>query len=289
MFRRILLIITVLTLASLACGISVDLPISTDIKTGPTVTEEVRVPPLDTTEEVSEITLAFGAGELTLSPGAENALLEGTATYNVADLKPEIETDDNTVSITNGHLKIKGIPRIKEKVKNKWDFAFGDTPIDLTIKAGAYIGDFELGGLSLTNVHIADGAADVSLNFEEPNQTSMNVFRYETGASTITMSNLANANFETMIFDSGAGDYELDFSGGLTQDADVFIETGLSNLIITVPEGTAARVSVEGGLSNTTRRGEWQGSGDEYTLEGSGPALEITVEMSAGNLVLQNR
>ena len=289
MFRRILLIITALTLATLACGISVDLPISTDLKTGPTVTEDVRVPPLDTAEEVSEITLAFGAGELSLSSGAENALLEGTATYNVADLKPEIEIEDNAVSITNGNLQIKGIPTIKEKVKNEWNFALGDTPIDLTIKAGAYAGDFELGGLALKAVHIADGAADVNLNFGQPNPIKMNVLRYESGASTITMSNLANANFETMIFDSGAGDYELDFSGTLEQDADVFIETGLSNLTIIVPEGTAARVSVEGGLSNTTRRGEWQGSGNEYTLEGSGPTLEITIEMGAGNLTLQNQ
>ena len=38
-------------------------------------------------------------------------------------------------------------------IKNNWDFKLGNTPIDLTINAGAYTGTYELGGLSLNQPH----------------------------------------------------------------------------------------------------------------------------------------
>ncbi len=276
-----------LALATLACGVNFNLPITTDIKTGPTTIKEIRIPELDTAEDTAELTLAFGAGELFLSPGAEDALLEGTATYNVEDLKPETQIEDNRVNISNGNLEINGIPNFQDKVRNTWDFKFGESPIDLTLKAGAYVGELELGGLNLTRLHISDGAADVRLNFAEPNQAVMRSLRYETGASNIEMTNLGNANFETMIFQGGAGNYELDFSGEWQNNAEVLIETGLSNITITIPEGSNVEVTTEGGLSNVTARGEWQVSGSTYTLEGEGPQLTITVEMGAGNLNLR--
>ena len=283
---HLLLILAVLVLASLACGINIDLPVTTDIKTGPTTIKEIRIPNLGTTEEVSELTLAFGAGELFLSPGAENALLQGTATYNVEDLKPEIQTDGNSARISTGTLEISGIPNFQSRVKNIWEFNLGEDALDLSIKAGAYAGELELGGLNLTKLHISDGAADVSLNFDQPNQTVMRTLRYETGASNIVMTNLANANFETMIFQGGAGNYELDFSGELQNEAEVIIETGLSNIVVTIPEDANVEITTEGGLSNISTRGEWQVSGNTYALVNEGPKLTITVEVGAGNLTL---
>ncbi|MBC8504514.1 MAG: hypothetical protein ISR58_11390 [Anaerolineales bacterium] len=287
--RKLYLIsaISVLVLATLACGINFDLPVTTDIKTGPTTIKEIRIPNLDSTEELPELTLAFGAGELFLAPGAENALLEGTATYNVEDLKPEIQTDGNSVRISTGNLEINGIPNFQSRVKNIWEFDIGEDPLDLTIKAGAYSGELELGGLSLTKLHISDGAADVMVNFDEPNQTVMRTLRYETGASNIVMTNLANANFETMIFQGGAGNYELDFSGELQNDAEAIIETGLSNIVLTIPENSNVEITTEGGLSNISTRGEWLVSGRTYSMEGQGPKLTITVEVGAGNLTLR--
>jgi len=269
--------------------VNIDLPITTDIKTGPTTIKEIRIPELDTAEEISELTLAFGAGELFLSPGAENALLEGTATFNVEDLRPETQIEANQVNISNGNLEVRGIPNFQDRVKNIWEFELGGDPIDLTIKAGAYVGELELGGLNLTRLHVSDGAADVRLNFAEPNQTVMRTLRYETGASNIEMSNLANANFETMIFQGGAGNYALDFSGELQDDAEVFIETGLSNITITTPDDANVEITVEGGLSNVNTRGEWQVSGSTYSQDGRGPTLTITIEMGAGNLNLRTQ
>ena len=101
------------------------------------------------------------------------------------------------------------------------------------------------------------------------------------------MTNLANANFETMIFQGGAGNYELDFSGELQNDAEAIIETGLSNIVVTIPEDTNVEITTEGGLSNIATRGEWQVSGNTYTLYNEGPKLSLTVEIGAGNLTLR--
>ncbi len=288
--KTIFTAIAAVALLTLACGVSVNFPVDTDIKTGPTEVEEIRVPLLGTNKEISEITLAFGAGELFLSPGAEENLIEGTATYNVFDFRPEIEIEDNRVRISNGNLEINGFPSFNEKLENTWKLDLSSDPINLSIKAGAYKGEFEFGGLNLSGLHITDGAADVDLNFSEANLGRMKNLRYETGASNISLNNLANANFDTLTFHGGAGDYELDFSGQLQEDAEVIIKTGLSSVTISVPEDVNVELTTEGGLSSISARGTWEGSGGKFTQEGDSdmPTLTITVEIGAGNLILRN-
>lgn len=285
--KSILLVIAVLVLTTLACGVTFNLPV-TDIKTGPTQTEEILIPLPDNTDDVSNISMNFGAGELNLSPGAEGALLSGTAIYNIKDFKPEVITDGNKVTIQTGDLEIKGIPNFGEDYRNSWDFELGDTPIDLTINSGAYQGRFELGGLNLRAFRVSDGAADVRVNFSEPNKTPMQTFRYDTGASSVKLFGLANANFERLSFKGGAGEYTLDFSGDLKRDAMVTVDAGLSSVTIIVPEDVSARVFVDGGLANVDVGGDWDKLGNEYELAGEGPRLTINVNIGAGNVELRN-
>ena len=269
------------------CGIGIELPFKTEQKTGPTVTEMVQVPIPDISPPL-DLNLAFGAGKMTLLPNSGSDLIAGTASFNVADFKPELTIDEYSVSLRQGNLKLDAVPTIDETIKNEWSLAIKNYPIELEIKAGGYSGDFEFGGLAIKDLHIADGAATVKLKFSTPNTEIMNAFRYETGASNINMEKLANANFQTMIFQSGAGNYTLDFSGLLQRDASVFIETGLSRLVISVPDGVPAEVNFEGPLSKVIVNGDWQQIGDEYFLEGQGPTLTFIIETKAGTVTLQN-
>jgi hypothetical protein len=134
--------------------------------------------------------------------------------------------------------------------------------MNLSIDSGAYDGTLELGGLSLTRLEIKDGAANVEVSFSEPNPVEMSTFTYNTGASDVKITGLANANFSLLDFSAGAGDYTLDFSGELQRDASIKIESGLSNLIIIVPEGVNAVVTVESGLSNVNAGSGWERSGE---------------------------
>ena len=286
--KQTILAFSLLILLTCSCILGIEIPVTTEPKTGETITESIDIAVPSSYETPMSVTLSFGAGTLQLLPSTGNSLLSGTATYNVVDFKPEITVTDNNVTIKQGNLKLNAIPTLNDKIKNEWNLALSAHPVDLTVKAGAYKGDYELGGLAITNLHIADGASTVDLSFSLPNQATMNSFRYETGASNITLNNLANANFQTMIFQSGAGNYNLDFSGTLQQNASVFIETGLSKLIITVPKGVPAEARFEGPLAQVTVKGDWLESGDSYTQAGQGHQLTFIIEISAGTVTLRN-
>jgi hypothetical protein len=285
--KKVFLAIIALALVSMACGVTINLPVD-QITTGPTQTEEINVPAPQA--DTVDLTLTFGAGELIIQPGAETALVTGTATYNVTAFKPKIKVDNQQVRLETGNLDIHGIPSFNSNdIENKWDLKLGDQPMNLKINAGAYQGDIDLGGLSLNSLEVNDGAADTHLKFSEPNKTKMETLRYITGASSVKLSGLANANFTSMIFRSGAGDYTLDFSGALQRDAVVTVESGFSQLVIIVPEGTSAKVIFKGGLTNVNMSGGWKKSGEAYVLGSGGPVITISMDMGAGDLALRTK
>jgi N-terminal domain of toast_rack, DUF2154 len=277
--RRILLLpIVVLVLAALACSANISLPAVPTA--GAEVTELISVPSPGSGQ--TDLTVSFGAGKLSLSAGAAK-LVEGTAIYNVATLKPEVVTQGSKVEIKQGDQLILPQPL---GIENEWDLKLGSSPMALTVNAGAYTGEFDLGGLSLTNLTVKDGAATVDLSFSKPNASAMTLFRYETGASKVKLKGLSNANFSTMVFNGGAGDYTLDFGGPLKRDATVTVSTGLSNLIVVVPEGVSAKATVEAGASNVSAGPGWTQDGNVYTQSGSGPTLTVLVKSGAGNVTL---
>ncbi|MCX6065351.1 MAG: toast rack family protein [Chloroflexi bacterium] len=277
MSNKIMLMVLVLALATLACGFQTNF--QTTKTPSPDIVDEISV---DAPLGAVSLELKFGAGKMSLAPGAKK-LVEGTVTYNIADFKPEIKTDGTDVSMSQGNYKMTGFPRF-DGITNEWDLKLGSAPMDLTINSGAYEGNFDFGGLALTNLSVNDGAAEVTVDFSSPNAEKMSVLSYKTGASNVTLKNLGNANFGTLVFESGAGNYKLDFGGKLQRDGSVSVRSGMSNLTLVIPTGVAATVKVSSGLSNVQFPSSWSQHGDTYTQEGSGPVLTIIVETGAGNV-----
>ena len=275
---KIISALLVLALASMACGFSFDLP--EQVKAGPEVKEEISV--ADPKEDETRLLLSFGAGNLNLSTGAKN-LVDGTVVYNVEDLKPEIIEDGAQIEIKQGNFQ--GLPPF-DGMKNEWDLQLGSSPMELEISAGAYEGDFELGGLALTNLTINDGAADVSLSFSELNLAEMSEFNYSTGASDVRMEGLANANFERFIFNGGAGNYTLDFSGDLQRDATVSVDCGLSDLTLIIPQGVNVVITIDSALADINLGDGWSQKGSVYSQQGDGPTLTIIVNMGGGEITI---
>lgn len=277
---KIILAILVLSLASMACGFTIDLP--DQAQAGPDVKESITV--ADPKSDETRVSISFGAGDLTLSPGAKN-LVDGTVIYNVEDLKPEIIENGNNIEIKQGNFK--NLPPFKD-MKNEWDLKLGSTPMDLVISAGAYDGTIELGGLSLKSLEVNDGASNVDLSFSEPNPIEMSILRYATGASDVRLIGLANANFSTLTFSGGAGNYTLDFSGEFQQDAVATVDSGFGNVSLIIPEDVNAKITVEGAAVNINHGLGWSQSGQEYTQKGDGHTLTIIVKMAAGNLLIDD-
>lgn len=289
MHTKLIIPITALAIGALACG-----PISVNVNvprltTGPTETFTVNEP-LPDTKSVTDVTLEMGAGELNLTGGGEG-LMEGDIKYNVADWKPTLTSTLNgstsSLLLKQDDTKMNGFP--DNDVINKWSLKLGEAPMNLTLHAGAYQGDLDLSGVPLRNLTINDGASQSEVSFDTLNPEEMDTFEYDSGASSVTLKGLANANFETMKFNGGAGDYTLDFSGDLQRDATVTVNGGVGNLKIIVPSDTAVKVVVEHGIGSVDTTGTWQVSGDEYETSGSGPVLTITVKMGVGSLDLVSK
>ena len=184
-------------------------------------------------------------------------------------------------------MEVKGIPNIQDDLINKWELQIASTPMSLSINAGAYNGTLELGGLSLKKLTISEGGSDFTGAFSEPNQVVMSSFTYSTGGSTMALKGLANANFEQMTFNAGAGDYTLSFDGDLQRDASVMIDSGAATVNIIVQEGINAQATFDGGLSTVNTTGGWKQNGNVYTHSGSGPKITITIKMGVGTLNLK--
>ena len=276
--KYLLAFLMIFALATMACSFSVNLPSAPT--PGPEVTDEIAVAIPDGDE--ARLKIFFGAGELALSPGSDDLLVEGTATYNIPNFKPRVVENEDSIQVKQGEFQSLNV----NNFKNEWDLKLGNTPMDLEINAGAYQGRFELGGLELTNLTIQDGAADVEVSFSEPNLTEMSIFRYETGASNVDLTGLANANLSTLFFNGGAGDYTLDFSGEFQQNLTARVETGFCDLVLVIPEGMNAIVTIEGAAINVNHSSDWGQRNQTYTQEGSGPTLTIVVKMGAGSVTL---
>ena len=83
MIRKLLPVLLVLALSTIACGFHVNVPIHT-VTPGPLVTDPINVPLPAAPANPVNLSLAFGAGTLKIHPGSNGALVSGTATYNIA-------------------------------------------------------------------------------------------------------------------------------------------------------------------------------------------------------------
>jgi len=281
---RILTPILILAIVSLACSISVPLPIQqvgkTDIQT-----YNFNAPVIANQEEVS-LSIIMGAGELNINSGTEQ-LIEGEIQYNIANLEPEFSSSNGEIVLSQNIDSIRSLP-IGNPI-NKWDIRVGNqNPLRLSVSAGAYDGLLDLSGLPISHLEVSDGASNALVRFDEPNPQRMNLFTYRTGASSVKLFGLANANFEEMLFTGGAGSYEFNFDGKLSQDAQIKIESGVSSLKISIPQGTAARVKINGELMDVDTFGRWIVENDVYSTSEEGPTLNITVGTGVGSLELRH-
>jgi hypothetical protein len=278
MKKTLLIVLSILIFTSLACSVSIP---SGQLPVGEKKTFNVsQAAPEDKSE--THVLVSMGAGNLTLS-GGSSKLVEGSIVYNVSNLTPVINTGDHSLSI-NQTGDLKGMPG--SDYVNEWNLKLGKMPIDLSINAGAYTGKMDFSGVPLTQLVIRDGASKNTIKFDEPNPAKMARLEYYTGASNVEITGLANANFDEMRFEGGAGSFNLDFSGKLQRDGHARIIGGVNDIHLIIPKGMPVTINLTGALSNVNTDGTWTVHGKTYQTEGSGPHLTIDVENGVGNLTL---
>ena len=279
MKKQLSAVLVVLILTSFACSIQ-----NFQMKT--IETEQLYVSEmLPGNAERTELFFKMVGGEFILKPDADG-LINGTISYNVQLWEPKFTRLENYFAIEQVNpYRITGLP--SEKTINDWDLSLTTAiPLDLSIEGGASKNTYDFTGLQLTRLNVVQGASETTIRFDAPNPITMREFIFTTGASSAELIGLANANFESLSMSSGAGDYTLDFSGTLIQDASVTIKSGVSNLTLIIPAGMKAVINNNGALSNINTRGAWVVNDKTYTTESEGATLTIDLEMALGNINL---
>jgi hypothetical protein len=271
--------IAVLVITSLACQLSLDLPV-----TRPGDTQTVTLNENVDTDDTARVMIGMGGGTLNISGGGQS-LVDGTIAYNLAEWEPIVERSSSAVRIQQ-EIRTIPIPQTGQSMLNQWDLRLGSTPMELEINAGAHDGTLDLSGVPLRRFDFTGGASNTTIRFDTPNPERMDILDFRTGASNIQIIGLGNANVDQMAFTGAAGDYTLDFSGEAQADSLVEISGAVGNMTIIVMSGQAVQINLTGGLRDVQTEGNWQTGEDVYTIAGSGPNLTINVEMNVGRLNL---
>lgn len=154
------------------------------LKVGELQTESRSVELQDT--QSVRVEIGLGAGDLQLTSGTEK-LLEADFTYNVAELKPEVEYADGTLVVrqpeSEGPPDLQGIT----DYRNEWGLRLNDeVPMDLSVDMGAGISDLQLAGLSLTRLDITLGAGASTIDLSGDWARDMNV-AIDAGAANLSV------------------------------------------------------------------------------------------------------
>jgi hypothetical protein len=279
MKKQIISVIIVLLMATLACSLQ-------NIRLETIDSQIVFInEPFPQDSQGAEVVFKMTGGKFTITPDAEG-LVNGSIKYNVEPWQPEVIRRDNYFEIRQVNpFRVTGIPL--GDVENIWELALTNAlPLNLTIEGGASENLFDFSGLQLTRLKITQGASETILRFDTPNPAVIEDLTFTTGASSAKIYGLGNANFKQMTMSCGAGDYTLDFTGTLLQDAQVDIKAGVSNITIIIPAEMRAEVFNQGTVSNVNSQGTWLLSDQTYTTLNQGYTLTINLDMSVGNVNL---
>ncbi len=206
---------------------------------------EDRIIPLEGIDSLT-VKIKFGAGKLDLSSGRED-VFEGNFQYERSFLKPNIHYDVIGKSgVLNLSQSIKKDIDLWSSYKNKWSIKLpSNIPLQLYINTATYSGDINLTNLKIENFYLNSGASQTHILFNQPNLIDLKNINIKTGASTIKILGLANANFDRLNFVGGAGVYTFDFSGNLTKKSKVNIDVGAAKIILKIPSAIGTRIIIK--------------------------------------------
>ena len=201
-----------------------------------------RVIPLGEVDSL-KVTIKFGAGKLGLISGEED-VFEGNFQYDKSILKPNIRYEIlGETGILTLSQSIKKDLNLSFPYKNIWNLKLpSGVPLQLYINTATYSGDIDLTNLQIENFYLNSGASQTNIVFNQPNLIDLKNINIKTGASTIKMLGLANANFNEMNFTGGAGSYTFDFSGNLTKKSKVNINAGAAKIILKIPSNMGTKI-----------------------------------------------
>jgi hypothetical protein len=166
--------------------------------------------------ESVDVEVNMGAGSLDVSGGAEE-LLEADFTYNVAELKPEVEFSEGTLVVRQPDTDAPNWLGIGD-FRNEWDLRLNnDAPMNLSVSLGGGSGDLQLSGLSLSSLGVNIGAGEYTIDLTGDWTNDLRV-AIDSGAANIRL-RLPEDIGARVTIDAGPTTIDAD---GLTKDGNVY-------------------------------------------------------------------
>jgi len=127
--------------------------------------------------------------------------------------------------------------------ENEWNLTLSKKyPTSLDLDIGACKARFDLSGIPLVDLQIDVGAADLEIEFNEPNPGRLRELNIDCGASSLEIIGLANARAEMMDFDIGAGSCEIDLRGEIEGEVEVDIDVGVGSMDVIISRDIAVMI-----------------------------------------------
>ena len=237
-------------------------------------------------EEALRVNVEYGAGRLSIGPGADNTLFNATLRYddNVFRPKNRYAAGELDIGIEGGSVKGRNMK------SGRLDLLLGTkVPLDLDLKFGAAAADIELGGLRIKQAKVQTGASETHIRVSKVNPVSCSTIRFEVGAAEFEATGLGNLNCEDVRLSGGVGEVTLDFSGELRVSPSVDIDMGLGSLILRVPRGYALSVRKSGVLASFDSQGLVKRGNVYYSenFEKSDRKITVNLDAALGSIKVQ--
>ncbi|MCX6834672.1 MAG: toast rack family protein [candidate division Zixibacteria bacterium] len=244
-----------------------------------------------------DLQLDFSAGVIDIAPANIDGLMKLDIYYTPRLITYDIDKTtrgDRCIVTLESDRRRQGWDQ--DESENEWTLQLSKKyPTSLEMDVGACEGRMELGGIPLIGLTLDIGAADLEIEFSEPNPARLEELSVDCGASSLEIGGLANANVGSMEFDVGAGSCKIDLRGEIKGETQIDISVGVGSMdVILSPD---VELMIEGGdnwLSsvdfhdfdlNRTRRGTWETDGFDEAKD----RVIITADVAMGSVNIRSR
>ncbi len=243
-----------------------------------------------TDEERLRVRVEFGAGKLTLRPGAPSLLYHATYDFDERLVTPELSYRDGRLEVgmdgeRNWRFRVSG------EIRNALDLALSTgLPIDLEVDFGAGEAELDLSGIALHGLEVNTGASESRIRVDEPNPEPMSAASFNVGAADFSLRGLGNLNAKRVEINAGMGSVTLDLNGAWPADARLEVDMGLGALTIRIPEALGARIRLDNMLTANSGLDGFARDGREYhspNWERADRKVEIEISAALGSVEIE--
>jgi hypothetical protein len=159
-------------------------------------------------------------------------------------------------------------------------------PIDLALSVGAGEHDIDLSGMKISSLALSSGACRTSIAFKKPNSEAMQKLKISTGASSLDVDGLCNANFQEFSFSGGASEVTLSYDGELQRTCKSKISVGAGSVRLVFPRNAPVKIYYDDNIfSSLDIPSGFTKKGSTYTTTAyseAGKTIDISISSGMG-------